>query len=292
MIAGIPYFGEQTQEITERILIKISSNTTEKKYSSLYELIQSNIDKRIIVVIDNKWFSWLNDIMFNYRDRECYIPYYTFKTYQIPNRTFKTNGKGHLILNGDTLTIRHEYNYKKLNIQPEDIKLQCINIDTQESFTATTDKWITDTSIDLEKLYKLYIENSYKDDDFLSNKHAGGYHYIDRQPRGFRNREKKLREQYDLYEYSSDFCYNSDYRDVRQYKYEEVISKYGLLDNIDLYRERRLRFESYLYCCLRQGLLNELQFRNHIYKVGKEIKLIIKDYWLDNIDKPNKTYIK
>ena len=71
MIQGIPYFGETTQEIYEYIQSEKYINTEPKEitYNSLYELIISNIGKRIIVVIDNKWLTWLTDIVFNYRDR-------------------------------------------------------------------------------------------------------------------------------------------------------------------------------------------------------------------------------
>lgn len=292
MIKGIPYFGEQTQEIVDSILNIDTDIIYEKKYDSLYDLILSNIDKHIIVVIDNKWLTWLNDIVFNYRDRECYIPYYTYKEQLITDRTFRTNNKGHLILDGDNIRVRYEYSYHKLNITVDNLALDCVDIDTQERLIVRTNNWINEAAVDFDKLHKLYVESSYKDDDFIMNKHAGGYHYISLSPKEFVNRERKLREQYDLSDYSEDFYYIKDYRDVRQYKYEEVIKLNGLLDNIELYRERRLRFESYLYCCLRAGLFNDIQFKKHIYKVGKEIKLIIKDYWLDNIDKPNKTYIR
>lgn len=292
MIKGIPYFGEQTQEIVDSILNIDTDIIYEKKYDSLYDLILSNIDKHIIVVIDNKWLTWLNDIVFNYRDRECYIPYYTYKEQLITDRTFRTNNKGHLILDGDNIRVRYEYSYHKLNITVDNLALDCVDIDTQERLIVRTNNWINEAAVDFDKLHKLYVESSYKDDDFIMNKHAGGYHYISLSPKEFVNRERKLREQYDLSDYSEDFYYIKDYRDVRQYKYEEIIKLNGLLDNIELYRERRLRFESYLYCCLRAGLFNDIQFKKHIYKVGKEIKLIIKDYWLDNIDKPNKTYIR
>ena len=294
MIAGIPYFGENTQEIYEFIQSNRYDEATiaEVNYESLYELIISNIDKHIVVIIDKKYLTWLNDIIFNYRDRECYIPYYSYKEYEIKDRNFKTNGKGHLILNGNKLTIRYEYKYNKLNINISKVRLTCIDIDTKEVFFATTNKWITDTEIDLDKLYKLYIDASYKDDDFIINKHVGGYHYIDRSPVQFVNREKKLREQYELNSYYDGYDNYKDYRDVRQYSYDEIVNLVGMIDSTELYRERRLRFESYLYCCLRAGLFNNIQFKNHIYKLGSNVKLIIKDYWLDNISKPNKTYIK
>ncbi len=291
MITGIPYFGENTQQIAEYILSN-ACNIHETVCMSMYEFIMSNIDKHVVVLIDNKWVTWLNDIVFNYRDKECYIPYYSYKEYEIEDRTFKTNGRGHLILKDNHLRVRYDYIYNKFDITLPNLRLTCINIDTKEIFDVIINQWITDTDIDLDKLYKLYINASYKDDDFLVNKHAGGYHYIDKSPNQFVNKEKKLREQYGLSSYADGYRYYKDYRDVRQYKYDEIIKLIGMIDNVELYRERRLRFEVYLYCCLRTSLLNNIHFKNHIYKLGNNAKLILKDYWLDNINKPNKTYIK
>lgn len=291
MITGIPYFGEDTQQITEYILSNVD-DIHETICMSMHEFVISNIDKRVAVIIDNKWVTWLNDIVFNYRDKKCYIPYYSYKEYEIEDRTFKTNGRGHLILKDNHLRVRYDYIYNKFDITLPNLRLTCINIDTREIFNVIINQWITDTEIDLDKLYKLYINASYKDDDFLVNKHAGGYHYIDKSPNQFVNKEKKLREQYDLSSYADEYRYYKDYRDVRQYKYDEIIKLIGMIDNTELYRERRLRFEVYLYCCLRAGLLNNIHFKNHIYKLGNNVKLILKDYWLDNINKSNKTYIK
>ena len=56
--------------------------------------------------------------------------------------------------------------------------------------------------IDFEKLYKLYVESSYNEDNFLVNKHSGGYHYIMRSPDNkFKNVERRLREESDLNNY-------------------------------------------------------------------------------------------
>ena len=107
MIEGIPYFGEDNQYIWEDILCSDIKNKLNE--DSLYDLINSRIDKKVVVVIDGKWFTWLNDIAFNYRDKECYIPYYSFELYEISGEGFKTDNKGHLLYDGDTVNIRYNY---------------------------------------------------------------------------------------------------------------------------------------------------------------------------------------
>lgn len=294
MIQGIPYFGENTQEIYEFIQSNRydEAETAEVNYESLYELIYSNIGKKIIVVLDNECISWLNDIVFNYRDKVCYMPYYEYKTFEICDKSYRSNNNGHLILNGNHLLIRYEYNYKKLYINENKLLLNCIDLDTMKKLKLTTECWMSRTGFSLDELYELYINSCYKDDDYLMNKHMGGYHYIERSPVGFKNKEKKLREQYELKSYSEDFVYESDYRDVRQYSYDEMLAKYGLLSDTRLYKLRRLQFDAYLFCAARQGFLNNLQFKHGIYKIGNDIKLIIKKYWIDGENKPEKTYIR
>ena len=289
MIAGIPYFGADTNSIHDKIIS--SEYKTVKSYGSLYDFINDNISNKIIILVENKWLTWLNDIKFNYRDKKCYIPYFRFKTTSCRHNT---DNKGHLpIVNGE-IHLRYDYELNKLDIglDKNKIELKCFNIDTDENFKVTIDKWICDKELDIEKLYRLYIESAYSEDDFMFNKHAGGYHYILRDPNGFKNVEKMLRDELELNHFSEKSEIENDYRDVRKYKYNDIISKVGLLDNIDLYRERRLRFESYLYCCIKNGLLNNIEFKGGIYKYGEAIKLIIKDYWVYDKSRPNKTWTR
>lgn len=294
MIQGIPYFGENTQAIYELIQNENANNQeiTKITHESLYELIKNNIDKKLIIVIDNKWFSWLNDIVFNYRDKKCYIPYYSYKLHKLDNKKYRSNNNGHLILKESALYIRYEYKYNKLDINMNNLVLNLFDIDTMKQYRVHINKWINENEFSIDYLYKLYINSSFMEDDFELNKHSGGYHYIDKQPKQFKNKEKQIREAYGLRTYDNSFKYEKDYRDVRNFKYEEVIKRYGIPDDTDLYKLRRLKFESYLYCILRQHILSDnLLFNkrfNSLYnekdyiKYGDNIKLIFKNYWLDN----------
>ncbi|MBO5387125.1 MAG: hypothetical protein J6A59_03180, partial [Lachnospiraceae bacterium] len=182
MIQGIPYLGENTQELVEQILNK--DLDYEEIYSSLYDLVMSYINKKIVVIIDNKWLTWFNDITFNYRNKECYIPYYSYKLHKIEDKLYRSNNKGHLILNNNTLHIRYEYKYEKLHINVDNLSLILLDLDTMKKYKVETNKWISDTYFDIDKLYNLYVDSCYEEDDFNFNKHMGGYHYILRTPQG------------------------------------------------------------------------------------------------------------
>ena len=122
----------------------------------------------------------------------------------------------------------------------------------------------------------------------------GGYHYITRTVDKFVNKEKLIRNDLGLRHYSEIQAYDSDYRDVRQYKYEQVVQMKGLRESLSkLYKLRRLDFDCLIYCIMRENAipyncsdefkidwerLGTKEGKDYI-KYGKDIKLIIKSYW-------------
>ena len=66
-IKSIPYLGKQNNIIREYIL---ESKELEVIETDIYSFI-SNVDlASTLVVVDNKWLTWLDDIVFNYRDKK------------------------------------------------------------------------------------------------------------------------------------------------------------------------------------------------------------------------------
>lgn len=292
MIQGIPYFGENNNELWKTI-IYTDVNCT-RFYKSVYNFISEHINKKVVAIIEDKYITWLNDIKFNYRDKQLYIPYYSYKEKYIPNKVYKTDNKGHIQLSEDfkQVILRYEYNYEKLVIRLNNFRLILFDLDTKEKYYAELSEynWYNSDEFNIEELYQLYIDSCYEEDDFIINKHQGGYHFISKNIPNFENKERKLRELYDLCDYSACNLVDKDYRDVRQYKYEEVIQKEGIRDTLDLYKIRRLKFESALFCILRQHIksndtefnieLDKLYSGKQIIKYGNNIKLIFKNYWV------------
>ena len=298
MIEGIPYFGENNNEIYERIITGVKNGACkEKRYTTIYKLIHENIDNKLVVIIDGHWLTWLNDIRFNYRDHKCYIPYFTYELYSVDGSKRRSDNKGHLLLkdgpSGKELFIRYNYKYEKLELSENNFRLNVYNLDTNEFMVLCSNNWINYT-FDMNELYEKYIDSCFKNDDYLLNKHMGGYHYITRTVDKFVNKEKLIRNDLGLRHYSEIQACDSDYRDVRQYKYEQVVQMKGLRESLSkLYKLRRLDFDCLIYCIMRENAIpyncsDEFKIDweklgtkegNDYIKYGKDIKLIIKSYW-------------
>lgn len=312
-VYGIPYFGVDTIE-KEKSLIKISNKDIQaREYSQLYNFIQENINKKTLVIIDNQWFTWLNDIEFNYRDKTVSIPYYKYDIEWVEDDNDHDNGhniksKGHIIVQDDQtkIGIRYDFELNRQELKSTD-RLKVYKVDSDELEIATWNKWMDNSDLEktdaeiLDRLYKLYRNQAIKSWD---SDHLGGYHFILKHT-GFQNIEYQKRQQLSLEVFKSDRYKYNEYRDVRQYRQTELTSadkeeleklkESNQSEWLKHNRDRRLAFESYLYTLCRSGRLDKIKFNHGIYKIsrpGQVIKLIIKQYWLDGYQKRQATYIK
>lgn len=294
MVNGIPFFGEEQNNIVK----KIKESKISKEISiGLYEFIQQfGYENTAVYIIDNQYFSWVNDTKFNYRDKEVYIPYFTYKLYSTGKKR-RSDNKGHIIRDKDNyFSIRYEYKVCK-KVIGLGTEVEIYDFSTESRIKVIFTDWIKDSDFSIERLYNLYLVSCYREDDFYLNKHLGGYHYIDKTVEKFSNVERNLRREYNLLDFAEDNVFFKGYRDVREFKFEEVFSKESILSQSETYKIRRLNFESYLYCILRKHLepieidfkkewLSLTRGKNYI-KYGNKIKLIIKNYWLDDSNYKN-----
>lgn len=302
ILKGIPYYGENSIDIEEHI--KNKDIEREIKYTSLLELISNETTEDKTVVIEDTngvWLTYLRDIRFNYRDKILFIPYFTYKIKSIPRRNTRSNQNGHIILREDTIDIRYEYNLCKKSIDKVNNEIILYDITTDEKYKVSFRDWINEKEFSIDKLYDLYLNSCVSEEDYRLVKHTEGYHVITQKLEGRQNKERELRKKLELKDYNinNDFSI-LNYRDVRNYTEEQYIQLKGLNTTDVSYWKRILDFESYLYCVLRSGIQPSEKFKKEwdklrrgqeFIKYGTNIKLIIKRYWLDNIDiKTRKTW--
>ena len=304
-IEGIPYFGENTIEIEEHIKnLDISHSIT---YSDMIDLMDNELTENKIVIIEDEdgvWLTYLRDIKFNYRDKEVYLPYFSYEVKSIDKGKLKSNYKGHLIIKEDTISIRYNYKLKVKDISIENNSILLYDFVTDKKYKVYFDKWYSKTEWSMSNLYNLYLNSCVIEDDYLLVKHTEGYHLINKNLPNIKNKEKELRQKENLnHTEESDIGLSKlNYRAVRNYTYDQFIKLHGFIDLEIPYWLRLLKFEYNNYCLMRSNIIpydinkdewNKLGKSKNIFKYGDKIKLIIKDYWLDNIDKNiDKTYIK
>lgn len=294
ILKGVPYFGENTIEIERNI--KNKKVDTTKIYSSLHKLIQDEkSDSNVIVIENNKgvWLSYIRDIRFNYRDKKVFIPYFEYDIHDIDSSCIYNNNKGHLLVDDNTVHIR--YNYKLFNIELSIMNNSFIiyNFDTDKKYRVVFKTYYDKQNFNIKELYDKYLHSCIRDEDFTIFKHIEGYHLITKRFENIRNKEKELRLEYGLKDYS-DETYDTElnYRDVRNYSIEQFIINYGLIELNKPKWERVLDFESLLFCITNSEAIpddKDLNFKSKwgdlgktksFIKYGDTIKLIIKDYWI------------
>lgn len=303
-IPGIPYFGLETQDIMDKI--KTSKISRVIEYNSLYDLIQSEKSPTKLIVIDTNTndriygdneisVSYLRDICFNYRDKEIFIPYYIYKIFKTPKESKKSMKiyKGHLLDLGDSIGIRYEYKLcsRAINLTYNEIMLY--DLEANDLYMVTFNKYYSKSTFNIQELYNNYLAYCCDNEDYKLLKHTEGYHLISKNIEGVKNHERIFRKRFNLNDYQ-DSSVNFSYRDVRNFTLSEFEAKLGFFDFSKPYWERKLDFESQLYCIMRDNVIpddTDIEFKEefkkfmdgkkqHI-KYGDEIKLIFKDYWIN-----------
>lgn len=262
-----------------------------KEYETMSDLISAETASRTIVIIDNQWFSWLHDIRFNYRDSSVGLPYYMYELLDLGPIGNQSLNKGHILIDKTTDTWLLRYNYD-LKMMPVTInqKLILFNLDTHKKYSVSAKAWYKDT-FNLEELYTIYLMSAYDDFDELLEKHLGGYHYINRQFKGFRNVEWNKRKALELPNFKENQLVLRDYRDVRQYRKEELFGN-SIHNTVLSYKIRRLKFDCLLCCIIKHGSrTTDKEFNDRYEKLKAQScilsykpyynapPLIFKSYW-------------
>ncbi len=298
-IAGIPYFGNNNQKKIKYILEK---DIGEYRETDLYSLLLVSGEKNSVVIIDNRYLTWIEDIQLNYRDKIVSIPYYTYKKEAIgPIEEISTEKSyyDHIEIMGDNMVnIKYEYELMEMELRIG-TKLVIYNVKNDEKIEYNITRW-ANTEFSISKLYELYKQYCYYDMQEENRQHEGGYTYISKNVEKIYNKEEALRKRYKLKTYKEKRELK-DYRDVRIYRYDQYISRVSNEDKISekLFKYRKLDFESYLFCNLRENnkpvdccSWDELgKSRKYIKVTDGHIPFFIKHEWLNTTEiKSNETW--
>lgn len=290
IVKGIPYLGENNNELREQILNKSINETIEE---SLYEFINSRIDniENLLVVIDNKWLTWLKDLRFNYRDKKLELPYWKYELHKLEYKR-AINKYQYIIQDDENGYIRYNYSLHIINF--EDTKeIIIFDLNKNTKFKLRIKGLCNLKTYSINELYNLYINSSYTQ-DFELEGNESGYYYIEKRTKHLKNEESYMRYKLDLNSYKDNLKYDiSDYRDVRKFTKGELQLRYGMICNFEGYKIRRLKFESLLFCIIHNGLESDSEeFNKEFKQLGKQkeiikyktkdcdICLIFKSYWL------------
>ena len=264
----------------------------DKKDMTLYELsLLVSRQKNYVVIIDNQFISWLDDICFDYKHKQCVIPYFTFEKYNsdIDFNPELKSAKHLLVDSNNKVIVRYNYDLGFLKIDKGSV-ITLYDIQSNSFCEITITDYISDNDFSINYLYTLYKQACYYDMPSEFSEHEGGYTFITTEFKGFRNQEYRYRRKLGLENYYYD---KTDYKysDVRYYNYLDYIGRFKKPDvsNLDLFKYRNLRFEAYLYCNLRQGnkpvdydKWNKLGVSKRYIKIKDDVPFFIKYYWLNN----------
>lgn len=295
-IPGVPYLGEETDKKLEKIY-RLPLGV--KKYFSLYELVQTEKSADTLVIVEQfgkMWCTYLRDIRFDYKHRKVFIPYYTYDV-KITDAKYNKKKHIHLMNVNEKVGIRYNYCLKEIDLSKTN-EIVLYNFSTNSKYIAQFTHLFGEPTFDMNELYSKYIDYSRNFEDNLIHKHTEGYHIISRDVKGIQNIERNLRIKYALPDYKESSV-DLYYRDVRNLSENEFESKIGIDMCEKPYWERRIDFESLLFCAINDNSEPKDDFREEWTKVkngksfakygDKGLKLIIKSYWF-NTNTENKKY--
>lgn len=280
-VYGIPFLGDsniEKQHIIKELQQKPNPETVE---ITCIDLVSNLKQKNSLVIIDNTYLTWLDDIEFDYVHKECRLPYLVYSEFKTTKQRNIQYYKSHNHLdytvdnNGKQfIKVRYNYEQKFIDVKPG-ISLLIYELDKEKIIRYDIVSWVDTSSkegintFQINEIYRRYREYCYRDMESEFSEHESGYTYISLSIKQFSNTEKDLRRAYNLGTWKVEPV-EKTYRDVRVYNYLDYISRissgkqsqvqsqgYEYKLQSKLFKYRRLEFESYLFSHLMQHQVPE-----------------------------------
>lgn len=241
--------------------------------------------------------SWCWDIRFNYRDREIFIPYYSYKTFfhraierdlSNPYLTISTleDEKKYIL-------VRHDYELNKLILDDRKSKYRRNNITVYHPSTdsyvqlALTDlPYLSESLFSVPELLRRHTNYKFLLSEFdITSKTP---YYYDFNSKKSREKRILLKEGYSIY---ADSFMDLNYQDIRTFVVSPFSEEANQMTSDDDYVTRVYDFESYLYCLFAQEAQPyelehkqawaDLGTKKRFVTLGETYPLTLKYYYTD-----------
>lgn len=304
---GTPYFGEKTAQQLEVLRLRKPESltpTTFKGVTDIYTLFRYLACEGYLFVIEDEtgfYTSWAWDIRFNYRDREIFIPYYTYETFLHKALERDLSNPYLTIVNGGDsgayIEVKHSFKMGKLII---DDRKTGYRVPSVTVYNPQTEDYYKILLIDLQ----YFSLPNFSITDLLSRHTNYKYNlmqfddlskadcYLD--PKVKFSRERSIRNSKGYPTYVKPFL-DINYQDIRTYNVGAFSEEATLVISSDPYHLRVYDFEAYLYCIFAQGvepieseyldIWNSLGVSKRFITLGGKHPLTLKYYYTD---KPQK----
>lgn len=302
---GLPHFGVETlatinslQERQPKVIDPLMLNGV----TDLHTLFRYLMKNEYLFIIEHPnthrlFTSWCWDIRFNYRDREVFIPYYSYETFlhQAIERDLSNpyltiskadNKKKHI-------AVRHNFEMNKLIIDNEKEgyrhKNVCVYQPSTDSYLQIDIQslpYLSENTFSVYELLRRHTNYKFMLSEFdLTSK---DHHYLDFNSK--KSREKRIRERQGFKTYSNNYI-NLNYQDIRTYVVNPFSDEARQMTTDEDYVTRVYDFESYLYCLFAQHaeplelefkqLWSSLGVTKRFITLGDTYPLTLKYYYTD-----------
>lgn len=302
---GVPYFGEETYRKLEALQDRQPEEINPLKLrgvTDIHTLFRHLLKNEYLFIINhpntNRQFaSWCWDIRFNYRDREIFIPYYSYNTFlhKAIERDLSNTYLNIYTLedNKKYISVRYAFEMNKFVV---DNRKECYRTESIRVYHPTTDNYyqlnISNLPYYAESIFSVHEllrrHTNYKfllsEFDLTSKEHQ----YLDFNYK--KSREKSIRTKEGFKTYSDNFT-DLNYQDIRTYVVSPFSDEANEMTTDDDYVTRVYDFESYLYCLFAQQsepyepefkqLWLDLGSKKRFITLGETYPLTLKYYYTD-----------
>lgn len=302
---GLPHYGDETVATLNSLQNrqpKVADPLSFETVTDLHTLFRYLLKNEFLFIIKHPnthrlFTSWCWDIRFNYRDREVFIPYYSYETFlhQAIERDLSNPYLSIINIGGSKaqIEVRHNFKMNKLILDDRKVDYRRKNICVYQPSTGIYLKlsleslpYLSHNEFSMYDLLRRHTNYKFLLSEFdLTSKDR---YYLNINSK--KSREKRIRESRGFKTYSDNYT-DLNYQDIRTYVVSPFSDEARQMTTDEDYVTRVYDFESYLYCLFAcqaeptepdfKQLWRELGVRKRFISLGGTYPLTLKYYYTD-----------